>query len=45
MIATMCDEVGLIPLDEGGETGYSFPLSKKMFNKFLNELVRLVHLC
>ena len=29
MIATVCNKVGMIPLDEEGEAGYSIPLSKK----------------
>ena len=29
MVATVCNKVGMIPLDEEGEAGYSFPLSKK----------------
>ena len=29
MVATACNNVGLIPLDEEGEARYSFPLSKK----------------
>ena len=35
MVATACNNVGLIPLDEEGEAGYFFSLSKKNSSKNL----------